>query len=175
MAFITFPTSKDIYIEIDGRRLATAQSYKAKTTRESRYVEAFGSAEPVGTVGGRVRHVLELTRAAVNYPAKMDVPLVWDLYMDTARPVGQTQETASITAANGQSTPAAPLEAVRQADYTPQPIAYTPEQMPAAPERSGYYEAADDDTQMLSLVNDRLRAQARRYPHPITNEMEAIH
>ena len=67
------------------------------------------------------------------------------------------------------------LEAVRQADYTPQPIAYTPEQMPAAPERSGYYEAADDDTQMLSLVNDRLRAQARRYPHPITNEMEAIH
>ena len=90
------------------------------------------------------------TRAAVNYPAKMDVPLVWDLYMDTARPVGQTQETASITAANGQSTP-------------------------AAPERSGYYEAADDDTQMLSLVNDRLRAQARRYPHPITNEMEAIH
>ena len=108
------------------------------------------------------------TRAAVNYPAKMDVPLVWDLYMDTARPVGQTQETASITAANGQSTPAAPLEAVRQA-------AYTPEQMPAAPERSGYYEAADDDTQMLSLVNDRLRAQARRYPHPITNEMEAIH
>ena len=71
--------------------------------------------------------------------------------------------------------PAAPLEAVRQADYTPQPIAYTPEQMPAAPERSGYYEAADDDTQMLSLVNDRLRAQARRYPHPITNEMEAIH
>ena len=115
------------------------------------------------------------TRAAVNYPAKMDVPLVWDLYMDTARPVGQTQETASITAANGQSTPAAPLEAVRQADYTPQPIAYTPEQMPAAPERSGYYEAADDDTQMLSLVNDRLRAQARRYPHPSTNEMEAIH
>ena len=115
------------------------------------------------------------TRAAVNYPAKMDVPLVWDLYMDTARPVGQTQETASITAANGQSTPAAPLEAVRQADYTPQPIAYTPEQMPAAPERSGYYDAADDDTQMLSLVNDRLRAQARRYPHPITNEMEAIH
>ena len=66
MAFITFPTSKDIYIEIDGRRLAAAQSYKAKTTRESRYVEAFGSAEPVGTVGGRVRHVVELTRVAVT-------------------------------------------------------------------------------------------------------------
>ncbi|MEM1484355.1 hypothetical protein V6615_05680 [Oscillospiraceae bacterium PP1C4] len=70
MAFISFPTSKDIYIEIDGRRLAAAQSYKAKTTKESRYVEAFGAAEPVGTVGGRVRYVLELTRVAVCETAK---------------------------------------------------------------------------------------------------------
>lgn len=59
---INFPTSRDIYIEIDGRRLAAAQSYKAKSTQDSRAVEAFGCAEPVGTVGGRVRHVLELTR-----------------------------------------------------------------------------------------------------------------
>ncbi|MBC8585330.1 hypothetical protein H8705_07010 [Oscillospiraceae bacterium NSJ-64] len=65
MAIMTFPTSKDIYIEIDGKRLAVAQSYKAKTTRESRYVEAFGSLEPVGTVGGRIKHVLELTRVYV--------------------------------------------------------------------------------------------------------------
>lgn len=70
MAFISFPTSKDIYIEIDGRRLAAAQSYKAKTTKESRYVEAFGSAEPVGTVGGRIKHILELTRVAVSDSAK---------------------------------------------------------------------------------------------------------
>lgn len=70
MAFISFPTSKDIYIEIDGRRLAAAQSYKAKTTRDSRYVEAFGAAEPVGTVGGRIRHVLELTRVAVCEAAR---------------------------------------------------------------------------------------------------------
>lgn len=57
-----FPTSADISIEINGRKLAVAQQYKAQTTRESRYVEAFGSTEPVGTVGGRVKHVLELTR-----------------------------------------------------------------------------------------------------------------
>ena len=25
------------------------------------------------------------SRAAVNYPAKMDVPMVWDRYLDTAR------------------------------------------------------------------------------------------
>lgn len=28
------------------------------------------------------------SRAAVNYPAKMDVPMVWDRYLDTARPGG---------------------------------------------------------------------------------------
>ncbi|MGI5966677.1 MULTISPECIES: hypothetical protein [Anaerotruncus] len=69
MAFITFPTSKDIYIEVDGKRLAAAQSYKAKTTRESRYVEAFGSDEPIGTVGGRTRHLLELTRVMLTETA----------------------------------------------------------------------------------------------------------
>lgn len=72
MAMMTFPTSKDIYLEIDGRRLAAAQSYKAKTTRDSRYVEAFGSDEPVGTVGGRTRHLLELRRVAVSRGALDD-------------------------------------------------------------------------------------------------------
>jgi len=61
----TFPTSKDIYLEINGKKLAVAQSYKAKSTRESRYIEAFGSAQPVGTVGGRVKYQLELTRVCL--------------------------------------------------------------------------------------------------------------
>lgn len=59
---INFPTSRDIYIEVDGRRLAAAQSYKAKSSQDSRTVEAFGCSEPVGTVAGRVKHLLELTR-----------------------------------------------------------------------------------------------------------------
>lgn len=41
MALVSFPTSKDVYIEVDGKRLAAAQSYKAKTSRESRFVEVF--------------------------------------------------------------------------------------------------------------------------------------
>ncbi len=69
---ITFPTSRDIYIEVDGRRLAAAQSYKAKSTQDSRSVEAFGSSEPVGTVGGKVRHLLELTRVRLLDPAGQD-------------------------------------------------------------------------------------------------------
>lgn len=57
-----FPTSSEITIEVNGRTLAVAQQYRAQTTRESRYVEAFGQSEPVGTVGGRVKHMLELMR-----------------------------------------------------------------------------------------------------------------
>ena len=45
-----FPTAKDIYIEVEGRRLAAAQSYRVKTTRDARFVESFGSAQPAGTI-----------------------------------------------------------------------------------------------------------------------------
>ena len=73
MPVMTFPTSKDIYLEIDGRRVATVQSYKSRATQESRYVEAFGAAEPVGTVAGRKKYVLELRRVAVSRPLDPEV------------------------------------------------------------------------------------------------------
>lgn len=66
MALINFPTGKDISIEINGRRVGTAQGYKVKTTRESRYVEAFGSPQPVGTIAGQERHVLQLSRVMMG-------------------------------------------------------------------------------------------------------------
>ena len=65
MALVSFPPSKVVSSAVDGTRLAAAQSYKAKTSRESRFVEAFGSDEPVGTVGGRVKYLIELSRVVV--------------------------------------------------------------------------------------------------------------
>lgn len=62
MAIAGFPTSSDIYLEVDGRKVAVVQSYSAKSTRSSTVVEAFGEEEPVATVRGQCRHVLELTR-----------------------------------------------------------------------------------------------------------------
>ena len=49
------PTSADIYLEVDGVRVAVVQSYRAVTTRKSRAVEAFGQEEPVATVRGASR------------------------------------------------------------------------------------------------------------------------
>ncbi len=56
------PTTADIYLEVDGVRVAVVQSYRAVTTRESRAVEAFGQEEPVATIRGLNRYVLELSR-----------------------------------------------------------------------------------------------------------------
>lgn len=66
MNIINIPTSKDIYIEVNGKKIAVAQSYTARTSKESRYIEAFGYTEPVGTVEGKVKHTLELSRVVLN-------------------------------------------------------------------------------------------------------------
>ena len=57
-----FPTSCDIYLELDGRKVAVVQSYTAKATKTSQVVEAFGESEPVATINGQNKYVLELTR-----------------------------------------------------------------------------------------------------------------
>ena len=59
---IAFPTSSDIYLEADGVRIAVVQSYTARSTRTSTAVEALGEGEPVATVPGAEKHVIELTR-----------------------------------------------------------------------------------------------------------------
>ena len=48
-----FPTSADIYLEMDGRKVAVVQSYTAKASKTSQSVEAFGESEPVATIEGQ--------------------------------------------------------------------------------------------------------------------------
>ena len=57
-----FPTSSDIWLELDGQKVAVVQSYSCKTTRSSYSVEAFGEDEPVATVQGPQSYVIQLTR-----------------------------------------------------------------------------------------------------------------
>lgn len=67
-----FPTSDDIYIELNGKKIAVVESYKAKSQRESRYIEALGQSEPVGTASGRTRHIIELSRVYATDAAVSD-------------------------------------------------------------------------------------------------------
>ncbi|MEG0777248.1 MAG: hypothetical protein RR147_00910 [Oscillospiraceae bacterium] len=62
MSIIGFPTSSDIYIEADGKKLAVVQSYRATASRSEQVVEAFGEKEPVATIASQLSYRLELTR-----------------------------------------------------------------------------------------------------------------
>ena len=62
MSVIGFPTSSDIDIEADGKKVAVVQSYKATATRTEQIVEAFGESEPVATIANQLSYKLELTR-----------------------------------------------------------------------------------------------------------------
>ncbi len=58
-----FPTSSDIYLEVDGTRVAVVQSYSATAVRnDSTTIEAFGESDPIATVAGQVEHEVVLTR-----------------------------------------------------------------------------------------------------------------
>lgn len=62
MSIMGLPTSADIYIEVNGKKVAVVQSYSVQTTRTSRVVEAFGQDEPVATIDGQKIHKIELSR-----------------------------------------------------------------------------------------------------------------
>lgn len=90
------------------------------------------------------------SRASVEVPQKMDAPMVQDLYLDTEKPLGidMTEENKTDTPSNQVQQQAIPIVTYRS------PI--------------------PGDLDFLGLMNDRLKTQARRYPHPITNEMEEL-
>ena len=67
-----FPTSSDIYLELDGRKVAVVQSYTAQASKSSRSVEAFGESEPVATIEGQKKYTLELTRLYATDDAVSD-------------------------------------------------------------------------------------------------------
>jgi len=62
MSVTGFPTSNDIYLEADGKKIAVVQSYKVRASRNSKVVEAFGESEPVVTIEGPKNYNIELTR-----------------------------------------------------------------------------------------------------------------
>ena len=73
------PTSADIYLELNGKKVAVVQSYTAKASKTSRSVEAFGEKEPVATIAGQSRYTLELTRLYATDDAVSDGINFYDL------------------------------------------------------------------------------------------------
>ena len=69
---MTIPMSHDIYLEVNGKKVAVVQGYVAKSTRTGREVEAFGESEPVATISGQNRYTLELSRLYATDEAVRD-------------------------------------------------------------------------------------------------------
>ena len=67
-----FPTSADIYLELDGKKIAVVQGYTARASKSSQSVEAFGESEPVATIEGQRKYTLELTRLYATEDAVSD-------------------------------------------------------------------------------------------------------
>lgn len=74
-----FPTSADIYLELDGKKVAVVQGYTARASKSSRFVEAFGESEPVATIDGQHKYTLELTRLYATDDAVSDGISFYDL------------------------------------------------------------------------------------------------
>ena len=79
MSIAGFPTSSDIYLEVDGTRVAVVQSYTTRATRTSREIEAFGENEPVATIAGANKYALELSRLYATDEAISDGINFYDL------------------------------------------------------------------------------------------------
>ena len=76
---IGFPTSSDIYLECDGKRVAVVQSYKVLTQRREKVIEAFGEPEPIATIASQKTFRLELTRLYATDEAISDGINFYDL------------------------------------------------------------------------------------------------
>ena len=74
-----FPMSSDIYLEVNGKKVAVVQSYTTKATRTSREISAFGENEPVATIAGASKYTLELSRLYATDDAISDGISFYDL------------------------------------------------------------------------------------------------
>lgn len=55
-------TSNDIFLSIDGKRIAGVQSYSTKMSNETKFVDAFGHKTPIGYTVGKKNFTIDLTR-----------------------------------------------------------------------------------------------------------------
>lgn len=73
------PTSADIYLEIEGKKVAVVQSYRVVATRSSQSILAFGQEEPVATIRGMNHYTLALSRIYATDAALADGLNLYDL------------------------------------------------------------------------------------------------
>ena len=69
---VIFPSSKDIYFEIEGRKVAIVQSYNTSYQRDDKQIDAFGESESVGYTFGKRNHTIKIKKAYIDNAAYKD-------------------------------------------------------------------------------------------------------
>ena len=62
MAGVKILTSDDIYIELNGNKIAGVESYSTRYTNDVRLVDAFGQGTAIGFTVGSKKYVIDLSR-----------------------------------------------------------------------------------------------------------------
>jgi len=69
---VLFPTSKDIFFELNKKKVAVVQNYSTTYAKEDREVDAFGQAEAVGIAPGKKQFTIKITKAYIHNAALKD-------------------------------------------------------------------------------------------------------
>ena len=86
MSGITIPTSRDIYLEAEGIKVAAVQSYQVKTKRENREIEVFGSAYPAASLPGRTSYTIALQKVLIQQGVDIDFYQLSDFSLVIVKP-----------------------------------------------------------------------------------------
>ena len=76
---IDITTSNDIFIEINGKRIAGVQSYTTKYSKDTKEVDVFGQDIPIGFIQGKKKHSIDLSRVYLEDTAASDGIDFYDL------------------------------------------------------------------------------------------------
>lgn len=76
---VKITTSDDIFLEIDGKRIAGVESYSTRYSNDVKLHDAFGQITPVGYSLGSRKHVLDLSRIYLEDTAIADGIDFYDL------------------------------------------------------------------------------------------------
>lgn len=71
-AGVQITTSDDIYIEIDGKRVAGVESYSTKYTSDVKLVDAFGQKTAIGYTLGSKKYTIDVSRVYLDDTAIAD-------------------------------------------------------------------------------------------------------
>ena len=85
---LNIPTSRDIYIEIAGVKVAVVESYKVNSSRENTVIKEIGNDNAICIVAGNLLHNIELKRVYFTSTSQFHVDFfnLFDFTIVIAKP-----------------------------------------------------------------------------------------